>query len=77
MVQTLAALLSWIAMLALISIGVLVSGIWRPKLRQQPAAAPADGRVHQLQTAAQARAQTDAIAAARRRTEAQRHRRAA
>lgn len=77
MVQTLAALLSWIAMLALISIGVLVSGIWRPTPRKQSAAAPSEGRVHQLRTAAQARAQTEAIATARRRTEAQRQRRAA
>ncbi len=30
MVQTLAALLSWIAMLTIIMIAVVVAGLWRP-----------------------------------------------
>ena len=71
MVQTLAALLSWIAMLALISIAVLVSGIWRPRAR-------ASATIIRLpQTADQARVQARAIARAQARTEQLRQRRAA
>ena len=65
MVQTLAALLSWIAMLAVISIAVMVSGVWRPRA---PAAAAADlGRhpAHRLRSAAQVNAQAEVMAQAR------------
>ena len=73
MVQTLAALLSWIAMLALISIAVLVSGIWRPRAR----ASAAISHLPNPQTADQARVQAQAIARAQARTEQLRQRRAA
>ena len=73
MVQTLAALLSWIAMLALISIAVLVSGIWRPRVR---ASATILHRPN-LQPADPARVQARANARAQARTEHLRQRRAA
>ena len=73
MVQTLAALLSWIAMLALISIAVLVSGVWRPRARSSATIV----RLSPTQTADQARVQSEAIAQAQARTERLRQRRAA
>ena len=33
MVQTLAALLSWIVVLAIIAIAFLIAGLWRPDVR--------------------------------------------
>ena len=66
MVQTLAALLSWIAMLALISIAVLLSGIWRPRARESATII----RLPRLQTVDQARAQAEAVARAQARTQA-------
>ena len=73
MVQTLAALLSWIAMLALISIAVLLSGILRPRTRTSASIV----RLSTVQTADQARVQSEAIALAQARTERLRQRRAA
>ena len=73
MVQTLAALLSWIAMLALISIAVTLSGVWRPRAR----ASATIIHLSPLQTADQARVQSEAIAHAQARTERLRQRRAA
>ena len=73
MVQILAALLSWIAMLTLISIAVLLSGVWRPRAR----AATTMDRLSPMQTADQARVQSEAIAQAQARTERLRQRRAA
>ena len=66
MVQTLAALLSWIAMLAVISIAVMVSGVWRPRAPTAAAAAADLGRhpAHRLRSAAQVNAQAEAIALA-------------
>jgi hypothetical protein len=56
-VQTLAALLAWIAMLALIGIAVMVSGVWRPHLRPAQDPAP-QGRPQSLDEArVQAQAQ--------------------
>ncbi len=73
MVQTLAALLSWIAMLAVISIAVMVSGVWRPRGVQAPAL---DGRADPLDLA-QARARAEALAQSRARSEAARRQRRA
>ncbi len=73
MVQTLAALLSWIAMLAIISIAVLVSGVWRP--RSVLASAP-DGLLDPLDLG-QARARAEALAQSRARSDAARRQRRA
>ena len=61
MVHILAALLSWIALLSLISIAVLVSGVWRPKAHPVPASAAAPGRVLRLPTPEVARPQARSV----------------
>ena len=73
MVQTLAALLSWIAMLAIIGIAVMVSGIWRPRGVQTPTSG---GQANPLDLG-QARARAEALAQSRARTEAARRQRRA
>ena len=73
MVQTLAALLSWIAMLALISIAVLLSGIWRPRAG---GSAPPQ-RTAQSPSADQVQAKSEALALADARRREQRRQRAA
>ena len=62
MVHILAALLSWIALLSLISIAVLVSGVWRPKTGPGPARPAPSGRVLRLPTPEVARLPARSVA---------------